>query len=209
MQPPTCNPTQFYCNPSHPYQYPDQYFTPLIYNVQQADYRPLQFGAGTDNNRFQAKENYGPQCQFVNYANLNPPANTSWFGDPNRFDCCVPKAGCPASHVVPHTVVLATFPAATDALARQHFHQQLLGLMYDLRVDRVDVLCPTLDDRFDLIEWLQTPQGHAMVTKIKPYVTGCPVDTACLRDYQRRFLQGRPVLTLGRHSKPNFCPDCP
>ena len=189
-----CNPTQFYCNPGRPYSFLDQYFTPLVCGVQQPDFRPLQFGGGHNNNRFAAKENYGPQCQFVDYNNFNPPMNTKWFSDANRYDCCIPKAGCPANHIVPTTVALVHFPA--KGTRTELFHKKLLGLMYDMNIDRVDVLCQNNDDRFDLIEWLRQPQGWMRATKVKPYVTGCPVDLACMQDYQRRFLQGQAAVTM-------------
>lgn len=191
-----CNPLEFYCNPGRPYQFLDQYFTPLPCNVQQPDFRPLQFGGGTNNNRFAAKENYGPQCQFVEYNNYNPPMSTEWMANPNQFDYCVPKAGCPATHIVPHTVAIVPFPAQETAQSLDLFHRKLLGLMYNLNVDRIDVLCRDMNDRFDLIEWMRQPQGWARVTKVKPYVTGCPIDTACIQDYQRRYLQGQPVVTF-------------
>ena len=192
-----CNPTQFYCNPGRPYEFLDQYFTPLICGVQQPDFRPLQFGGGTNNNRFLAKENYGPQCQFVDYNNFNPPMNTKWFSDANRYDCCVPKAGCPSNYIVHNEVALVHFPPkGAPAAQMQVFHHQLLGLMYDLNIDRIDVLCADLNDRFDLIEWLKQPQGWMRATKVKPYVTDCPIDEACIRDFQSRFLQGQNAVMI-------------
>ncbi len=192
-----CNPVQLYCNPGRPYQWLSHYFTPLICGVQQPDFRPLQYGGGTNNNRFAAKENYGPQCQFVFYNNFNPPMNTSWFPDHAKYDCCVPKAGCPASYIVPHTVALIHFPAkGSSPYQMQLFHRKLLGVMYDYNIDRIDVLCQDNDDRFDLIDWLKQPQGFMRATKVKPYLTGCPVDEACMQDYQRRFLQGQNAVTI-------------
>ena len=187
-----CNPTQFYCNPGHPYSFLDQYFTPLVCGIQQPDYRPLQYGGGTNNNRFSAKENYGPQCQSVDYNNFNPPPNTKWFSDTNRYNCCVPKAGCPANHIVTTTVALIPFPAQ----ATQVFHQKLLGLMYDTSIDHINVLCKDNNDRFDLIDWLKQPQGFMRATKVKAYVTGRTIDRACMQDHQQRFLQGQTVVTI-------------
>lgn len=189
-----CNPVQFVCNVGRPYSFPEQYFTPLVCGVQQADFRPLQYGSGTDNNRFMAKENYGPQCQFVDYDNFNPPANTKWFSDHERYDCCIPKAGCPANYIVPYTVALIPFPPKGSS--HELFHRKLLGVLYDMSIDRVDVLCQDNDDRFDLIGWLKQPQGWMRASKVKPYVTGCPVGPACLRDYQKRFLQGQTAVTI-------------
>lgn len=49
--------SQFKCCPGHPYSYPQYYFTPLICEWQQPDYRPIHFGNET---RFTSKT--GKNC---------------------------------------------------------------------------------------------------------------------------------------------------
>ncbi len=44
--------SQFKCCPGHPYSYPQYYFTPLICEWQQPDFRPIHFGNET---RFTSK----------------------------------------------------------------------------------------------------------------------------------------------------------
>ena len=56
--------SQFKCCPGHPYSYPQLYFTPLICEWQQPDFRPIHFGNET---RFTSKT--GNNCiQPGNYS---------------------------------------------------------------------------------------------------------------------------------------------
>jgi len=166
----------------HPYFVLPYHFDDLPCNWQQPDFRPIHFA---DQTRFPSKEMYGSQC----------PVGITLSQDkvPPKI-CCVPKCGCPATHVMPFPHNTATF--AIYSTSQPTDWNKLKSLLCNKNVDVVKVMCEGTEARMTLQRFLnccqtEDPGVWMLRGKADAVVFRPPMTPSLISSYMNRYMWWR------------------